>query len=170
MAYKFASTFVSQVPDPQRLVPRRWYERERPVLREDQVSHDAFMAVEIKHGHTWSRKRTSAGVEKLLKWHPGWQKSHLLTHSRFWSRHSPGLWPEAGCCSLGVVFWSDGPLWQILEAWVRRPDPRRDVRSWSFCLLGQCRRSDCLWEEAWRCFKQLGGWWSSSCQFYICCF
>lgn len=150
------STFVSQVPDPQRLVPRRWYERERPVLREDQVSHDTFMAVEIEHGLTWSQKKTSVVVEKLLKWHPGWQRSYLLTHSRLWWRHSPGLWLEAGRCSLWVAFWLDGPLREISEAWVRRPDPRRDDRSWSFCLLGRCRSSACLWEGEWKCFNSYG--------------
>lgn len=45
-----ARTFVGQVPDPQRLVPRRRYEREGAVLREDQVPHHAFVAVEVEHG------------------------------------------------------------------------------------------------------------------------
>lgn len=115
------------------------------------------MAMEIKHGLAWSQKRTSVGIEKLSKFHPGLQRSHLRTHSRFWSRRSPGQWPEAGSFSLWLALWSDGPLRLFSEAWVRRPDPRRDGRSWSFCLLGRCRRSDCLWDKAWRRSKQLGG-------------
>lgn len=50
--YKRAHAFLGQVPNPQRLVPRRWYECERPVLREDQVPHNTFVAMEIKHGIT----------------------------------------------------------------------------------------------------------------------
>lgn len=149
-------TFVSQVPDPQRLVSRRWYERERPVLREDQVSHHTFVAMEIKHGLTWSQTKSSVDVGKL-KMASSWQRAHPLTHSRFWSRRSPGLWPEAGCCSLWMLSWSEGSLQWISEALVRRPDPRRDDRSWSFCLLGQYRHSARLWEEARTHFKHVGG-------------
>lgn len=43
------STFVSQVPNPQSLIPWRWDEGERPVLRENQVPHHALVPPEIKH-------------------------------------------------------------------------------------------------------------------------
>lgn len=98
-----------------------------------------------------------AGIEKLLTLHPGLHRSHLWTHSRFWSRRSPGQWPRAGSFSPWSALWPDGSLRVLSEAWVRRPDPRRDGRSWSFCLPGRCRRSDCLWDKAWRRSKQLGG-------------
>lgn len=57
---------MSQVPDPQRLVPGGRYERERAILWEDQVSHDAFVAVEVEHGLAWSQKRTSARRRKTV--------------------------------------------------------------------------------------------------------
>lgn len=63
--WKYARAFLSQVPNPQRLVPRRWYECERPILGEDQVPHNTFMAMEIKHGITYKKKKK--GTTSILK-------------------------------------------------------------------------------------------------------
>lgn len=147
-------TFLSQVPNPQRLVPGSWYERERPILREDQVPHNAFVAVEIKHGIAWrsikkavTSKRGSSHLKQYPqhRWHLHRQKQnpYLLKHSRFWSPRFPGPWQEADCCSLSMSCYPDKRR-QILEVWVRTQVPTQGGHNWSSCLLGLCPRPDGL--------------------------
>lgn len=158
--FKNACAFLSQVPNPQRLVPRRWYECERPVLGEDQVPHYTFMAMEIKHGITYKKrkdkhfKKRGYAADGTENGSPHQQNSHLLTHSRFWSPRSPSLWPEEGCWSLLVPFSMSELLRQILEVWARRPDPTLDDRSWSSYRLDRSLHSELLCNEAWRCHKE----------------